>query len=451
LASFHVVSNNRRPCLGVAPIDRLTGLPTVAVSVRKRRGRIVAAAVTVIETFRLALDALRAHKLRSFLTLLGVILAVATLVAVMSVVAGLNFYVADRVANLGANVYLVDRFGIITSQDAWIKAQKRPLVTLEEYQRLRDNMKSAANVAATDDRTMDVRSGNVLLENTDLTGVTPNYAEIRNMNLAAGRFLTEGDDLHHAPVCFIGTDVVKKFFPTVDPIGKTIRAGTNTYEVVGVATEIGSAFGQSQDNYILLPFTTYYKDWHKQNDWLTIFVQAQNSEVMQESEDEARMLMRAWRHLPYDAPDNFAVFGSASIMALWNQITGNLFAVAVALTAVFLVVGGIVIMNIMLASVTERTREIGLRRSLGARKKHIVLQFMTESAVLAAVGGIMGLALAYGLVALVRAVTPIPVKTPLSAVIISLSVSTAVGLFFGIYPAMRAAKLDPIEALRADG
>jgi len=437
--------------LGVAPIDRLTGLPTVAVSVRKRRGRIAAAAVTVIETFRLALDALRAHKLRSFLTLLGVILAVATLVAVMSVVAGLNFYVADRVANLGANVYLVDRFGIITSQDAWIKAQKRPLVTLEEYQRLRESMKSAANVAATDDRTMDVRSGNILLENTDLTGVTPNYAEIRNMNLAAGRFLTEGDDMHHAPVCFIGTDVVKKFFPTVDPIGKTIRAGTNTYEVVGVATEIGSAFGQSQDNYILLPFSTYYKDWHKQNDWLTIFVQAQNSEVMQASQDEARMLMRAWRHLSYDAPDNFAVFGSASIMALWNQITGNLFAVAVALTAVFLVVGGIVIMNIMLASVTERTREIGLRRSLGARKRHIVLQFMTESAVLAAVGGIMGLTLSYGIVAFVRAVTPIPVKTPLSAVIISLSVSTAVGLFFGIYPAMRAAKLDPIEALRADG
>jgi len=437
--------------LGVAPIDRLTGLPAVAVPVRRRRGRIAAAAVTVVETFLLALDALRAHKLRSFLTLLGVILAVATLVAVMSVVAGLNFYVADRVANLGANVYLVDRFGIITSQDAWVKAQKRPLVTLDEYQRLRENMKTAANVAATDDRIMDVRSGNILLENTDLTGVTPNYAEIRNMNLAAGRFLTEGDDLHHAPVCFIGTDVLKKFFPTVDPIGKTIRAGTNTYEVVGVATEIGSAFGESQDNYILLPFSTYYKDWHKQNDWLTIFVQAQNSEIMQASEDEARMLMRAWRHLPYDAPDNFAVFGSASIMALWNQITGNLFAVAVALTAVFLVVGGIVIMNIMLASVTERTREIGLRRALGARKKHIVLQFMTESAVLAAVGGIMGLALAYGIVALVRAVTPIPVKTPLSAVIISLSVSTAVGLFFGIYPAMRAAKLDPIEALRADG
>jgi putative ABC transport system permease protein len=440
--------------LGVVPIDRLTGLPAAAEAGRaakKRRGGFASAAVTTMETFRLSVDALRAHKLRSFLTLLGVILAVATLVAVMSVVAGLNFYVAEKVANLGANVYLVDRFGIITSEDAWIKAQKRPLVTLEEYQRLRESMKTAAHVAATDDRVMDVRSGNILLESTDLTGVTPNYADIRNMNLSAGRFLTEGDDLHHAPVCFIGTDVVKKFFPTVDPIGKTIRAGTNTYEVVGVATEIGSAFGQSQDNYILIPLTTYFKDWHKQNDWLTIFVQAQNAEVMDASQDEARMLMRAWRHLAYDKPDNFAVFGSASIMALWQQITGNLFAVAVGLTAVFLVVGGIVIMNIMLASVTERTREIGLRRSLGARKKHIVLQFMTESAVLAAVGGMMGLALAYGIVAFVRAVTPIPVKTPLSAVIISLGVSTGVGLFFGIYPATRAAQLDPIEALRAEG
>jgi putative ABC transport system permease protein len=438
--------------LGVAPIERLTSLPVASTATAKKgRGRFRSSLVAVVETFKLALDALRAHKLRSFLTLLGVILAVATLVAVMSVVAGLNFYVADKVANLGANVYLVDRFGIITSQDAWIKAQKRPLLTLEEYQRLKGSMKTAANVAATDDRLMDVRSGNILLENTDLTGVTPNYAEIRSINLAGGRFLTEGDDLHHSPVCFIGNDVLKKFFPTVDPIGKTIRAGTNTYEVVGVAEEIGSAFGQSQDNFILLPFNTYYKDWHKQNDSVTIFIQAQNAEIMESSEDEARMFLRAWRHLPFDAPENFAVFGSDSIMALWNQITGNLFAVAVALTAVFLVVGGIVIMNIMLASVTERTREIGLRRSLGARRKHIVLQFMTESAVLAAVGGCMGLALSYGIVAFVRAVTPIPVKTPLSAVIISLCVSTGVGLFFGIYPATRASKLDPIEALRADG
>jgi len=437
----------------VTPMDGYSGLPPLAmptVPAATKIGRFRSAAVTTVETFRLSFDALRAHKLRSFLTLLGVILAVTTLVAVMSVVAGLNFYVADRVANLGANVFLVDRFGIITSRDEWIKAQKRPLITLEEYQRLRDNMKTASHIAAIADRTMDVRYANVLLENTDVTGVTPNYPDIRNMNLSAGRVLTDGDDLHHAPVCFIGTDVVKKFFFNVDPIGKSIRAGTNTYEVVGVAGEIGSAFGESQDNFMLIPLTTYYKDWHKQNESLTLFVQAQSAEMVDSSEDEAHMLMRAWRHLPFDAADNFAVFGSASIMKLWNQITGNLFAVAVSLTAVFLVVGGIVIMNIMLASVTERTREIGLRRSLGARKKHIILQFMTESAVLAAVGGLLGLLFAYGIVALVRAVTPIPVQTPMSAVIISLGVSTAVGLFFGIYPAMRAAKLDPIEALRAE-
>jgi putative ABC transport system permease protein len=440
--------------LGVAPLEGLTGIRPLVTSAEGRRRLALTGfrgnLVTLIETFRLALDALRAHKLRSFLTLLGVILAVLTLVTVMSVVAGLNFYVADRVANLGANVYVVDRFGIITSEDEWIKAQKRPLLTLEEFQWVRANMKLASRVAAAGWVTIDIRSGNTLLENTRVTGATADYAELRNIGLASGRYITEADDLHHAPICFIGTDVAKKFFPNIDPVGKTIRAGTHTYEVVGVAEPIGSAFGQSQDNYMLIPLVTYYKEWHTQQDWLAIFVQAQNAEMMSASEDEARMLMRAYRHLGYNAKDNFAVLGSDSIMALWKQLTGNLFGVAVALTAVFLVVGGIVIMNIMLASVTERTREIGIRRSLGARRKHIMLQFMTESAVLAATGGIIGILLAYGIVALGRSATSIPMQTPLSAVILSLSVSTGVGLFFGIYPAMRAAKLDPIEALRSD-
>ena len=440
--------------MGVAPLEGLTAIRPL-VTGAEGRGRLALTGfrgnlVTLIETFRLALDALRAHKLRSFLTLLGVILAVLTLVTVMSVVAGLNFYVADRVANLGANVYVVDRFGIITSEDEWIKAQKRPLLTLEEFQWVRANMKLASRVAAAGWVTIDIRAGNTLLENTRVTGATADYAELRNIGLASGRYITEADDLHHAPICFIGTDVAKKFFPNVDPVGKTIRAGTHTYEVVGVAEPIGSAFGQSQDNYMLIPLVTYYKEWHTQQDWLAIFVQAQNAEMMSASEDEARMLMRAYRHLGYNAKDNFAVLGSDSIMALWKQLTGNLFGVAVALTAVFLVVGGIVIMNIMLASVTERTREIGIRRSLGARRKHIMLQFMTESAVLAATGGIIGILLAYGIVALGRSATSIPMQTPLSAVILSLSVSTGVGLFFGIYPAMRAAKLDPIEALRSD-
>jgi putative ABC transport system permease protein len=405
----------------------------------------------MIETLKLALDALRAHKLRSFLTLLGVILAVATLIAVMSVVSGLNFYVADKVANLGANVFVLNRFGIITSNDQWVKAQKRPLVTSEEYLGLKENMQTATQIAALLATVSDVRSGDGLLEDVNIEGVTPNYSDVRSLNIAAGRFLTEADETHHSPVCFIGSDLVRKFFYNVDPIGKTIRAGTHSYQVIGVAETIGSAFGQSQDRFMFIPLGTYQKEWGTQRDSLVLFIQAANTEMMSASEDEARMLLRAWRHEQWSAPDSFGIIGSDSIMGLWKDLTGNIFMVAVALTAIFLVVGGIVIMNIMLASVTERTREIGLRRSLGARKKHILLQFVTESSVLAAIGGIIGIVLAYLLVALVRSSTSIPARTSLAAVIISFGVASAVGLFFGIYPAMRAAKLDPIEALRADG
>jgi len=400
---------------------------------------------------RLAFDSLRAHKLRSFLTLLGVILAVWTLVGVMSFVAGMNFYVADKIANLGANVFIVDRFGIITSNDAWVKAQKRPLITMEDYERLRDNMKTARAVAALDDHNVEVRSGNQKLTGTDVMGVSPNYADVRSIGVAQGRFITQSDDDHHAEVVFIGSDVAAKFFQNVDPIGKAIRAETHEYQVIGVAAPIGSAFGQSQDNFMIMPIHTFEKELHRQRDWVGIFVQAPSAEMMEATQDEARMLMRAWRHLPYDAPDNFAILGSDSIMQLWHDLTGTLAGAAVGLVSVFMVVGGIVIMNIMLASVTERTREIGIRRSLGARKKHILLQFVTESGTLAAVGGVIGVLAAYGTVLLMRALTFIPVEMQTSAVIISLIISTLVGLFFGIFPAMRAAKLDPIEALRADG
>jgi putative ABC transport system permease protein len=436
--------------VGIVPMERWSGAQAQTAAtprLKNFRGN----ATTFIETFRLALESLRAHKLRSFLTLLGVILAVTTLVTVMSVVTGMNVYVADRIANLGANVFLVDRFGIITSNDEWVKAQKRPLIVMDDYVRLRESMKTAKAVAAEGDRSVQVRSGNVKMDNTSVQGVTPNFAEVRNINVAQGRFINDADDQHHSEVVFIGADVAKKFFANVDPIGKAINAETHSYEVIGVAEAIGSAFGQSQDNFMIMPLATYYKEWHRQSDWLTIFVQAPSGEMMSATQDEARMLMRAWRHLPYSAKDNFAILGSDSIMKLWHDLTGNLAMVAVMLVSVFLVVGGIVIMNIMLASVTERTREIGIRRSLGARKKHILFQFVTESAVLSTVGGIVGVLSAYAVVALGRGTTGIPMETPVTAVLVSLAVSTGVGLFFGIYPAMKAAKLDPIEALRADG
>ncbi len=440
--------------MGATPIENLTGVPVL-----RRAGTESAPAqhgfrsvwITFIETLKLAMDSLRAHKLRSFLTLLGVILAVATLVSVMSVIAGLNKYIADKVADLGANVFVIDRFGIITSRDAFIRAQKRPLITMEEFERFRDSTQLAKLVSGYDRQNALTRSGDLVQEDTQVVGVTSNYAEIENISVAQGRFITPADESHRSEVAFIGADLADKFFPNVDPIGKTVRSETHTYEVVGVGTRIGTALGWSKDNYMLLPLSTYRKGWHKPSDSMAVFVQAPNAESMQAAEEEARMLFRAWRHIPYNGEDNFAILGSDSIMAVWHQLTGNLAFVAMALVSVFLVVGGIVIMNIMLASVTERTREIGLRRSLGARKQHILLQFLTESSLLAAVGGFIGIGLAAAIVVFVKTAFSFPMDMPITAVILSLILATAVGLFFGIFPAMRAAKLDPIEALRADG
>src|SRR2546429_3564903 len=281
-------------------------------------------------------------------------------------------------------------------------------------------MRTANQIAALLGTSTEVRYGNDLLENVSFYGVTSNFSEVRSFNVAAGRFITASDQEHRSPVCFIGTDLVKKFFSNVDPIGKTIRAGTHSYEIVGVSAVIGSALGQSQDHFVFIPLETFSKEWGTQRDSLVLFIQAHNAEMIAASEDEARMLLRAWRHIPWDGADNFGIIGSDSIMGLWQSLTGNLFMVAVGLTAVVLVVGGIVIMNIMLASVTERTREIGLRRSLGARKKHIVLQFVTESAGLLATRGPIGVVLAYALVGGGAALAFLSLPPPVNARILLL-------------------------------
>ncbi|HEX5423462.1 MAG TPA: ABC transporter permease [Candidatus Acidoferrales bacterium] len=406
--------------------------------------------VALKETLRLALDTLRSHKLRTFLTLLGVILAVTTLVAVMSVLNGLNLYVATKIANLGANAFILDRFGIITNQQAWWNAQKRPSIKPDDVEALRSNMTLASAVVGEQQTTADVRYNGIRMENVNIVGASPFFAPLEAIDVSSGRLLTDADETHRSPVCVIGQDVYKKFFAGTNAIGKTIRPGQSDYEIVGVAKTLGTVLGQSRDNFVLITLSTYRKEWLKPDDSIMVFIQARSPDLMTAAEDQARVILRARHHLKYQDPDDFGLIEPSSLMALWQKLTGNIFAIAVWVTSVFLVVGGIVIMNIMLASVTERTREIGVRKALGARRKHIIMQFLVESSLLAASGGAIGVVLALALAFLVRAISPVPISTPIFVIVIALALSTAVGLFFGIYPAVRASRLNPIEALRVE-
>ena len=406
----------------------------------------------VREPAGIALESLWAHKLRSFLTLLGVMIAVTALIGVISAVNGLNTYVAERLANFGVNVFFVSRYPIITNAKDFLAARRRNRkLEVEDYLYLRDNVTLAQAVGAQDWRNFNLRSSGHDMDGVTVRGATPNIIDIGVDKVASGRFFTDSEYDRRTNVAFIGADVADRLFPFSDPLGKTLTIDGSLFEVIGVAEKNGSAFGQSQDEFVYIPMSTLQKMWGRGNPddgGMFVSIKCSSPEVMEQAKDQARALMRAREHVPYSQGDAFGILSSESVTNLWNSIFGGLGNASIGLVSVFMVIGGIVIMNIMLASVTERTHEIGIRKSLGARKRDILMQFLVESCVMAAVGGGVGVVSALLVTAIVRAGTPMPMRTPVSAVVIAIAISTIVGIFFGLWPAMKAAKLDPVEALR---
>ena len=403
------------------------------------------------EAVKGALHSLRGSKLRSFLTLLGIILATTTLIAVMSVISGMDVYIAQNVSSMGADGYRVQRIVMMNfDPKKYLEMLRRnPQLSREEYEFLRERLTMTKEIGITAGRSVTVHRGTEISEGVGLQGTSPNIGVITNIEAEEGRFLSDIENDRHMNVAFIGHDLKDKFFAGATPIGQTITAEGVPFEVVGVAKAKGSVFGQSQDNFLIVPINTYFKIWGARNG-MGFAATALDHDHLAQAQEEARMLLRSYRHLRPKEDDTFSMLTSDALLDFWNQLTGAIAATAVGVVSVFLVVGGVVIMNIMLAVVTERTHEIGIRKSVGARKRDILNQFLVESAVLSASGGVIGVLIAWIVAVLVRTFTPVPMSVPVTAVLVGVTLSAVVGLFFGIYPAQRAARLDPIEALRAE-
>ncbi len=404
------------------------------------------------EAVSVAAGSLRSSKLRSFLTLLGIILATTTLIAVMSVIHGMDVYVAQQVSDMGGDGFRIVRLAQIGEHNPkkFIEMLRRnPQLRREEYDFLRERVTLCRELGLESYRRVPIAYGKEHAEGVLIRGATSNIAAIANIGVANGRFFTDADDQRRQAVTFIGSDIKNRFFQNIDPVGKILHLQGRPFEVVGVAKTQGSVFGHSRDNFVMVPVNTFFKMFGSQVD-MNYFAVAMDRDHYYQAEDEARALLRGFRHLRPNQEDNFAIVGSDSLTSAWDRLTGAIAATAVAVVSVFMVVGGVVIMNIMLAVVTERTHEIGIRKSMGARKRDILQQFLIESSMLSGAGGLIGVLAAWGLAILVRNVTPVPMVIPPTAVVVAITLSSAVGLFFGIYPARRAAMLDPIEALRVE-
>lgn len=406
--------------------------------------------VAILDAIKIALTAIWANKLRSVMMVLGNIVAVASIIAVVSLVQGMNGYVAEAiVSEVGVGTFRVERFGLITSHEEWERAAGRPHITLAEQRMLHDWSPLFDSVMAEVNNSATVAYRDKTLDRIQIRGVSEGYMDFAGFEAAEGRLPSQLEVHRSRPVALIGASIAEQLFLTRSPLDQFIRINGSPIRVVGVSEKKGSMFGESQDEFVVIPLGVALR-WFGTRRSLDLTVKVTDPARMDEAMDEARLAMRIRRHLRPTDPDDFGIVTSDTLMNFWRDFSQGAFALLIGIVSVSLVVGGIVIMNIMLMVVTERTREVGLRKSLGARRRDIVWQFLTESTTLSVMGGIMGTILGFAAAMIVTAFTPLPASISPWSVALGVGMTAVVGLFFGLYPAMRAARLDPIEALRKE-
>jgi putative ABC transport system permease protein len=405
----------------------------------------------LIEAFKLALQSLWGNKLRSILTLIGVVMGVASVIMVITLVNGANTYVSTKLLSHGADVFEVRQMpGVIFSAEEYFKFNKRKILRIEDYQAIQESCRECTEVGVRLDKTVTVVSGSHSSTDTDMRGITWTMVDLDNLDIDQGRGFTPADDDKATHSAIIGYDIVDNLLGDGDPIGKEIRVGGIPYTVVGVGARQGKMLGQSQDNWVAVPISTYQQTYGY-NDSVDVYARAAGTpESMEIAKDEVRVIMRARRHNAVGQPDDFEIETNDTFLDIWKQISGIFFDVVIGIASISLVVGGIVIMNIMLVSVTERTREIGVRKALGARQRDVLLQFLIESGTMALIGGGIGVLCGVIVAKLITIVIGFPTSVQLWSVLLGLFMATATGIFFGVYPASKAAKLDPVVALRAE-